>query len=783
MFEHDVPVHLVETLAVFDDASVPGTPLTAQDVAAALDCGPDAASKRLDALVERGVLATRDVGDGERVWWRPRESSTDDAAAAVGESVEAGRGATWYEAVLESVDDGVYVVDDDGEFVWCNDAYADILGYDREEIVGSDLSFVANEAVVGDPPCLEWEPKADDADSTTLRAELRTVDGDRVPIEGTFSVFHTAEGMRRVGVVRDVTDRKQFEETLTALNDSSRRLLAAETADEVSAAVVDTATEVLDLPSVIVYRHDEDQGRLYPDARSVDAGFMREEFPVVPTDESSITGRVFVDGEPHHYDDVRDAPELQVNRWNTEMRAGLFAPMGDHGVLVVGSRAVDTFDDDIRQLVEILAANAEATYDRVEREEQFKRQRERLTALNNLSAVVRDINEALVQQSTRTEVEDVVCERLAASDSYQFAWVGEVDSTSEEVRLRTESGVEGYLDDVSISTDPDDPSGLGPTGRAVRTHDVQVVRGVQEDESYERWHDHAREYGYRSSAAIPIVHGGTLYGVLNVYTGRRDAFTGEERTVVAQLGEIVGHAIASVDRKQALMGDQVVEVEFLARDVLDPIDALDSLDASATDVRVNFDRAVPTGDDEFLVYGTATSGSTELLEALVDHFPDWSALTVLGEDESSLWFELRFTEPPVFALVADSGGNIEWARIEDGDYRMLLHLPPSTDIRRVVDDVREVFPSAEMLSRRQIAQDDESLPHLRTVLTDELTDRQRAALEVAYLSGFFEWPRNSSGEEIADSIGISHPTFSEHLRLAQQKLFDALFSEPSGDAD
>ncbi|MFC7046517.1 helix-turn-helix domain-containing protein [Halobacteriaceae archaeon GCM10025711] len=49
-------------------------------------------------------------------------------------------------------------------------------------------------------------------------------------------------------------------------------------------------------------------------------------------------------------------------------------------------------------------------------------------------------------------------------------------------------------------------------------------------------------------------------------------------------------------------------------------------------------------------------------------------------------------------------------------------------------------------------------------------------LWTAYESGYFEWPRRYSGEEIADELGVSHPTFSQHLRKAELKVFSLLFA-------
>lgn len=59
-------------------------------------------------------------------------------------------------------------------------------------------------------------------------------------------------------------------------------------------------------------------------------------------------------------------------------------------------------------------------------------------------------------------------------------------------------------------------------------------------------------------------------------------------------------------------------------------------------------------------------------------------------------------------------------------------------------------------------------------LTTSLTERQREAARTAYFAGFFESPREHSGEEVASMLDISQTTFTQHLRAAEKKLFAAL---------
>jgi hypothetical protein len=259
--------------------------------------------------------------------------------------------------------------------------------------------------------------------------------------------------------------------------------------------------------------------------------------------------------------------------------------------------------------------------------------------------------------------------------------------------------------------------------------------------------------------------------VLNVYASRPGAFEDDEQSVVGQLGEVMGHAIASVERKRALMSDDVLAVEYRVPDVFE------FFGAPSTDGRIALDRVVPLGDEEYLVYGTAPADAYDSVSELTDAVPTWTDVTILTDGPDRNRFELRLSESPVLSAVASRGGYVDRAVIEDGDYRLVIHLPPGVEARRVSEVVRETFPSAEFLSQRQLSRGTEQARSLTRVLAEELTDRQRTVLEAAYFSGFFEWPRDSDGGDVADAIGITPPTFHQHLRHAQRKLLDATFAD------
>lgn len=227
-------ITLEDTLDVFERLDRPYTPLTAPEVGAELGCTRRTAHRKLTRLETRGDLETKKVGAHGRVWWRPVDANAVSASGADG-AVDADRAVSAaedtaqlrrrerelgrYRAIVETVEDGIYTVDSAGRFTMVNEAYAEMTGYPREELIGSHVSLVVDDRVVDSARELERELKAGTREWTIV-ADIRRADGGTVPAEATFALLSDDDEPERIGVVRDVTDRRAYER---ALEESERR--------------------------------------------------------------------------------------------------------------------------------------------------------------------------------------------------------------------------------------------------------------------------------------------------------------------------------------------------------------------------------------------------------------------------------------------------------------------------------------------------------------------------------------------------------------------------------
>lgn len=411
--------------------------------------------------------------------------------------------------------------------------------------------------------------------------------------------------------------------------------------------------------------------------------------------------------------------------------------------------------------------------ERRRRKRALERQRDELVALNRITEVIRDVAQGLVEASSRTEIEETVCERLTGDGPYAFAWIGQENIADDTIEPRSRAGDgEGYLSAVS-DTDNGSICDEGPAGTAIDRQAVTVVQDVETDKGFERWRDSALERGFRSLAAVPLVYEKTVYGVLVVYSTEPNGFDDRDRDVLAELGRTIGHAVAAVERKQALVTDERIELEFRLVDD----DYFPTAVSAETGASLRLEGVTLASDDTPLAYVAVSGVDAESIREAAADADTAEDVTLVDDGGDELLFEFTTSTDTVTAVLAEYGATIESMVVEDGEGRIVADISVGADIRAVVDALEAEFPGIDLVAQRTKRHKVQTDGQYREHLLDRLTDRQRTALETAYQSGYFEWPRDRTAEEVAASLGIASPTFHNHLRVAQDKLLRFLFED------
>ncbi|SIR81897.1 PAS domain-containing protein [Natronorubrum thiooxidans] len=676
------------------------------------------------------------------------------------------------ETLVENVPVVLFVVDADGTITLAEGRALDHIDGCTEQLVGESLFDVLDShSTIIDDANTALDGQA--AHSVTLLE-------DRV-FEAWWQPITTDETVERViGTAVDVTERTQYQETLNALHEATRHLLTVESKQAACEYMVDVAADVLDIESV-VYRFDEQQNELLPAAYASGFESMIGTPPrLEPTD--SITWQAFASDTPSRFDDIRDSEP--VSESVTAARSGLYVPIGEHGVLVALDPEPDQYDDETFELAQLFAATAEAALDRIgrthrlhRRERELKQQNVHLERLNDANEVRQNIEQLLLMADSRSEIERGICDHLADLEACSFAWIGEPDPSGNQLQMRAQDGLErGYLEAVTVTTVND--SAAEPTGRAARTRDSVYVENVADSVRDGTWRVEALSRNIQSVYTVPLVYDDFLYGVVSLYGDERDVFDAPLRSMLADLGETIGYAIDAVKRKTALRADGVSAVELeLELEAESPLCRV----AEQLGARMEYEGETRRTDGSSTVFAMAdVDVVTDDIAPLAD-LEGVRDLSVIADLEGETLVQLRCAEPFLGSVVEAQGGTLRSFVTDHADSRAIIDVPDTIEIRNLLSGLgRRGFP-ASMVARREQSTADRSTIDItaRNSLLEQLTDRQREVVQTAYHGGFFEWPRQTTGEDLADSLEISPPAFHKHVRATERKLLTALFGEPT----
>jgi predicted DNA binding protein len=186
---------------------------------------------------------------------------------------------------------------------------------------------------------------------------------------------------------------------------------------------------------------------------------------------------------------------------------------------------------------------------------------------------------------------------------------------------------------------------------------------------------------------------------------------------------------------------------------------------------------LPLPDGRRLQYYTVTGIGPRAFTAAFESLPSVESVRLLSTVGDVSRMEVLVARHSVTEVLREYDGHIEQVTVRDGEYRLTAALPATTDVADVTVAMKDVYPDVVLVGTR-------SAPVARdfwSVVATTLTDRQRTVLRLAYHAGYFESPRQSTGEALADRLGITRQTFNYHLRQAEHAVFERLFEKVSVD--
>jgi PAS domain S-box-containing protein len=661
------------------------------------------------------------------------------------------------QSLIDSLPDPLYAFDADGELVRWNDRLAAVTGRKPEQLDGMTASeFVAER----DRDRLAAVTKrVRSGEYVSVEAALETADGEQIPYEFSGAPLRDGSGEITgvVGIGRDVSARTEHRRRLSDLLESTRSFMQATDSEQVAEIAVNAARELLGFETSVFRLYDADRKTLEPAAATEHARETLGERPVYELEEG-YPGEVFATGEKRVVEDLREE-----ERGPDGIASAMYFPVGVRGTISVGSTEPDAFDEADQQLLALLATSAAAACTRAKREREVREAREHTErVLDRVNGLIRQTVEVLVEATTREELEAGVVREIAAADPYTFAWVGRPDVTGETLAPTAWAGAAALpAGDWSFALDGSDP--LGEVYRE-GTPQLLAAGDLPAEEPWSSLRD-----AVEALVAVPLVYKDTTYGVLVVCAADTGALDERERVVLEALGRATANAINAVERGRILDATEIIELELAISDSELLFSRLSGEGGHVESAGI--DRRSEGGVELYL---SATDVDPDAFLDRVRADPEVKSVTcIVAHDRECL---LGVTiEESLLVTLTEYGAAVQAVTAENGTTRITVELPYEAEARDLFDLVAQQYPGTELLGYHERERPVETRQDFTASISDRLTDRQETALRTAYLGGFFDWPRGIDGNELAGAMDISRPTYHQHLRAAQAKVFAELF--------
>jgi len=294
------------------------------------------------------------------------------------------------ESLIEATPLTVMEIDTDGTVTRWNDGAENMFGWSSEEVLGEFNPMVPDEHRAEFASHRERVLSGKQIRGKEVRRE--TKEGEVLDLLLSAAPITAPDGeiASILAVLEDITEQKQLEAKLRSLQEIAQRLSAAQSSDEVGDIAVEAAGDILGFELTGIWEYADQTDELVPLSASAATRELLDELPRLEAGET-LAWEAFEASELRRYDDLQSVTAL--DEADTELRSGLFVPLGGFGLMGVGAPQGQTFSEADVDLFQILGATVEAAFTRASRETKLQRQNERLDEF--ASVVAHDLRNPL----------------------------------------------------------------------------------------------------------------------------------------------------------------------------------------------------------------------------------------------------------------------------------------------------------------------------------------------------------------------------------------------------
>lgn len=451
--------------------------------------------------------------------------------------------------VVEGLQDGLLVLDDQGRLVDLNPVAWQILGQPAAEVVGKPYADVLRAY-----PVLSVQLEGDGKASQIVVGEE---DAARWYESRVVALYDKEQRLRgRMVTLHDVTEHKRAEASLEAQTRLLENLVTVARVTAEGLTLEETLRRILD---VAVQMTQAEGGKLFMlNAEGAVIQYLVSGGDRLQADTGVYVRQVVELGlggwAIRHRQAALAADTRKDERWValpddlTPVRSALSVPIMSEGevlgVLTLEHAAPGHFT---RQHVDFMQAAVTQMALAMRNARLFEEQRRLADQQSTLYTFIRSIGGQLNPRA----VIQMAVDSMSRISNWLLVSIMLPNSEGTHLVVQAASSQE------AVARGWSQPIERGVTGRAYQMQQTQVVNDVRRDRDYIEINPLAR-----SEVAVPLCHTGEVLGVLDVESGDPDTFTPDAVRLLESMGEAISLALQNA-RSHAKMGRYVSDLSTL----------------------------------------------------------------------------------------------------------------------------------------------------------------------------------------------------------------------------
>lgn len=200
-----------------------------------------------------------------------------------------------------------------------------------------------------------------------------------------------------------------------------------------------------------------------------------------------------------------------------------------------------------------------------------KQAEQELQRANRALRIISAGNQALIHATDEDSLLQEMCEVAVKVGGYRLAWIGYAhDDAGKTIQLMAQAGLQKDWPNPSPLTWSEERYASCPAGHSIISRAPVIVQDIQRDTALQSWHENARQYGYASCIALPLMDGNHPFATLVLFDEKMDAFDPNEIELLEEMGGDLAFSILTLRVKAAHREHE----QRLRRNMLQTVEAI-----------------------------------------------------------------------------------------------------------------------------------------------------------------------------------------------------------------